>query len=89
MGFKMEWNGDRIQEWAKQRGDERLAGNAAEIEHALGSVTCPEHGNRANVERVQIPGGWSLQLVDPCCGKLQDAFERANAREVRRIARTQ
>jgi hypothetical protein len=82
----MKWNGDALQQRLKQQAPELLLGHAEQIERALGSVTCPAHGGHAEVKRVRTSGGWSINLVDPCCQKLRDAVDQAKAHELQSMA---
>lgn len=89
MSFKIEWHGDDIVRLAQEKAAELVSKRAEQLERAMASATCPEHGGRPTIARVKTADGWSIKLAEPpCCAKLVEAVEEAKARELQRMKAT-
>jgi len=83
--MKFEWNGDDIVRLAQERAAALVEKRADQLERAMGSATCPEHGTQAKTARVKTSDGWSINVAEPCCAKLVEAVEQAKASELQRM----
>lgn len=84
--MSFQWNGDAIRRAAQEAAAEVLTKRAEQIERAMRSVRCPDHGRHPNITRVKEREGWTIKFAEPpCCAKLEEAVKRAKARELQRM----